>query len=403
MTATQAPTPGPLDWTAHDGSDVPIFNTYVDVVKRDGSEWANVHSGQWGQDWLWSDDDTTKADIVSWRPSRLAPTAPVEASGSEECSDLYRLDDPFNGSVTRLASWPEGLVLWHDGEIVWRSWGPKALRPQPSGETRNMVARIIRDERGENPSPLAKADAILALLALGGQQGGEATVPASEYHRRGVSIINLTEHAGAHLCRAEKAEAKIARLSGGQGVEAEAEDAWSRLLDADDRTSPPEYPEHCLITKGELAGFMGDAAFIARTTPARAEAQDEGAAGEIKPCPFCGAGAQACKNDHDDPVWSVECDECPASLTSDRFNRDTAIAAWNARAHPSPTPAADADRVRIAVEAITKAKDLDVSLLHDGYDSGAGGGNYVYADVVRTEELFPLLDQALAALKSEGK
>lgn len=63
-------------------------------------------------------------------------------------------------------------------------------------------------------------------------------------------------------------------------------------------------------------------------------------------------------------------------------------------------PAQDDDKLRRAAEAIKKAKDLDVSLLHDGYDSGAGGGNYVYADVVRTAELFPLLDQALAALKS---
>lgn len=69
----------------------------------------------------------------------------------------------------------------------------------------------------------------------------------------------------------------------------------------------------------------------------------------------------------------------------------------------TPSSAApSADKLRIAVEALEKAKDLDVSLLHDGYDGGAGGGNYVYADVVRTDELFPLLDQALADLKAEG-
>lgn len=115
----------------------------------------------------------------------LAPTAPVEASGSEECSDLYRFDDPFNGSVTRLASWPEGLVLWHGGEIVWRSWGPKALRPQPSGETRALLERateIANDvERGKRPKSDA-VDMVRTLrdllsarpLALGGQQGEEA-------------------------------------------------------------------------------------------------------------------------------------------------------------------------------------------------------------------------------------
>ena len=38
---------------------------------------------------------------------------------------------------------------------------------------------------------------------------------------------------------------------------AEVDEAWSELLEKDDRTSPEEYPEMCLITKEELAAFMG--------------------------------------------------------------------------------------------------------------------------------------------------
>lgn len=34
------------------------------------------------------------------------------------------------------------------------------------------------------------------------------------------------------------------------------EDAWNDLLDKDDRTSPAEYPDMCLITMQELAGYM---------------------------------------------------------------------------------------------------------------------------------------------------
>lgn len=28
-----------------------------------------------------------------------------------------------DGCVTRFSKWPEGLVLWHDGVIVWKQWG----------------------------------------------------------------------------------------------------------------------------------------------------------------------------------------------------------------------------------------------------------------------------------------
>ncbi len=33
-------------------------------------------------------------------------------------------------------------------------------------------------------------------------------------------------------------------------------EAWQDLLDKDDRTSPDDYPEMCLITRDELANYM---------------------------------------------------------------------------------------------------------------------------------------------------
>jgi hypothetical protein len=36
---------------------------------------------------------------------------------------------------------------------------------------------------------------------------------------------------------------------------------WQQLLDKDDRTSPEEYPGHCLITRNELASAMFEAWF----------------------------------------------------------------------------------------------------------------------------------------------
>lgn len=38
-----------------------------------------------------------------------------------------------------------------------------------------------------------------------------------------------------------------------------ADEAWQDLLDKDDRTSPADYPEMCLISREELAGYMSAA------------------------------------------------------------------------------------------------------------------------------------------------
>lgn len=45
-------------------------------------------------------------------------------TGTAETTDIFFFTDPLSGAVTRLTKWPEGLVLWHCGEIVWRAWAP---------------------------------------------------------------------------------------------------------------------------------------------------------------------------------------------------------------------------------------------------------------------------------------
>lgn len=49
-------------------------------------------------------------------------------------------------------------------------------------------------------------------------------------------------------------------LPGDSVVEAAKHDAWDELVNVDDRTSPEEYPDMCLITREELFDFMGRAA-----------------------------------------------------------------------------------------------------------------------------------------------
>lgn len=45
-------------------------------------------------------------------------------------------------------------------------------------------------------------------------------------------------------------------------IEPYVNDAWQSLLDKDDRNSPADYPDMCLITKKELAEYIADAVAI---------------------------------------------------------------------------------------------------------------------------------------------
>lgn len=59
----------------------------------------------------------------------------------------------------------------------------------------------------------------------------------------------------AHGPRCECAECK-ATGCGSFSHTVSAEQAWQELLEKDDRTSPEQYPEMCLITVDELRDFM---------------------------------------------------------------------------------------------------------------------------------------------------
>lgn len=98
-------------------------------------------------------------EIVSWNQMAVgehwlyvseAPPAEQNAytppETLTEVSKLWELRDPFDGSVTRIESWPEGLVLWYDGQIAWRSWGPPAIRPEHAPPSVKIPVRVTLKE-----------------------------------------------------------------------------------------------------------------------------------------------------------------------------------------------------------------------------------------------------------------
>lgn len=74
--------------------------------------------------------------------------------------------------------------------------------------------------------------------------------------------------------------------------------------------------------------------------------------------------------------------------------RDQADGVGMHAAHPSP----DSDVIGRLVGAARRLMEAETHALHVGYDHGSGGGNYVYADAIRTDdEAFVELRQALAS------
>jgi hypothetical protein len=303
-----------------------------------------------------------RSSIIAFR---LAPTAPVEASGSELNPATADLVDRFAAELKlKLAKaeakygyaadwlktdWQDELneslaehlqkgdprdvaaycaFAWHHGWSTSDAAGhfAPALRPQPSGETRALLERIaaVRARKDFTPQHanaglLTVLDDCAAILAFGGQQ-----------------------------------------------------EDW-RCPDC---------------------GAQADEWFDCCKNPARAEAQDEGAAGEQTDNAF--KIASDLHAAYEQLIYGLPKYLEAENLTDEEnMIREAYITldvtahrlAAVSDAHPSPTPAADADRVRIAVEALERIR----------------GEAYAWTPSKAAHALGMIAHEAIAALKSEGK
>jgi len=303
---------------------------------NDHTAWESLTPGEQN---VWEKDASSRPHLYG-----LAPTAPVEASGSER--------DTVAKALGKRRGHPDPWPTdYHDADDVLAAL--QDLRPQPSGETREAVARLAwtyacssdeLDPQYDNgwsraldlyaneprytdsakefvDRTWAFADAIFALLsarplASGGPQGGGLESVSPEGLRARANMVRDVLNDGGSCARhLELAAAEIERLS---------------------------------------------------TTPARAEAQDEGAAGEPR------LDVLASMRDHyqfalSGPWPGVKTPHYAVAglfkMAGDEIERLRS-------AHPSPTPAADDDRVRIACEkeaiagALGNVLPLDIDWQH---------------------------------------
>lgn len=192
-------------WMPWSGGENPVPGQMVEVRYRDGGISAEPFASD-GEFWQHSFDnrEARATDIIAFR---LAPTAPVEASGSEReaagCAEPQVGCAVYERIEKLLKTNPQGWernYLCHLVESVEELGGYDGPRLDRRDD-RQAVADFLK-LRDENVGPgeaddaerLESADAILALLsarplALGGQPGAER-LPTVDDGRGGRRPIN---------------------------------------------------------------------------------------------------------------------------------------------------------------------------------------------------------------------
>ena len=322
-------------WMPWSGGENPVGEARVEVKFRDGS--SDIQSGY---EWNW---DSEYAPIIAFR---LAPTAPVEASGSEPMTER------------EIQQWIEACN--HEpARQVLRDY--LALRPQPSGETREdrlsaaLIAMVEHFERVD-AAPEDKAAIQAACEVWAGVKRDKAlsTTPArAEAQDEDTPCTDCGDSGVTHQterrCSCQEAEAqdegalsvldRLLNYSGARGS-FDAMKHGDAVKDAEELLRSVKSPSHTdlMVTPESIDAYM-------KVNPM--EAQDEGAAGEK------GLEVDYDPTKHDGFYVHRE-------GTSICWMKDGAFSIWVPYdpTHPSPTPAADADRVRIAVEALERIERI---------------------------------------------
>ncbi|MDX2334575.1 hypothetical protein [Brevundimonas vesicularis] len=278
------------------------------------------------------------------------PAAPVEASGPER----EREHGPMCWGKTSVSD-----------EMMYCYCGSPDARPQPSGETREAVLKGVGKVNGDGWKDTTTEGEIVFVW------NAEKPTPyaAGQYPRIGNEGWSAsTSQYDFTPATAKDVPTILAHLS-----------ARPLALGGQHSTATDFPPD-------DVLACMDD------TTPARAEAQDEGAAGEQTDNAF--KIASDLHAAYEQLIYGLPKYLDAENLTDEENMIREAYITLDVTAHrlaavsdthPSPTPAADADRVRIAVEALeVKINAPLTGPTHGAWDRGRISG----------------LKEALAALKS---
>lgn len=335
--------PDESGWMPWSGGEPTITDPTVDIEVRLRNGELHVDRSP-AFDWTY-DPEPHPFDIIAFR---LAPTAPVEASGSEREEDaleaLNWIENVFPGQGDTN---DQGVTVrgWHRLDQACATIRAALSRPQPSGETREAVLKGVGKVNGDGwKDTTTKGETVFVWNAE-----KPAPYAPGQYPRVGNEGWSAsTSQYDFTPATADDVPAILALLSarplasGGQHSSGEAAgcaesevgravyERIEKLIDA--KPGTPEGDELSFLaflveSVEEVGGYDGPSA----STPARAEALDEGVAGElVKELRLAACGLFTLENETGDYGYFDNIADRVEAL---------------ARAHPSPTPAADADRV----------------------------------------------------------
>lgn len=416
-------------WMPWSGGENPIGKyDVVEIKRRDGTR---VIDAAHKFDWLHSPRRSDPSDIIAFR---LAPTAPFEASGQRIIDGLKQAASgdyetravkvEASGSereAVTLAECPPGLFLWN-GTLGFKSeYG--AMEPADLGKTWTVGNRVDaycadsgeyfwggtsnHDDRAKvmvtpiEAYSIAPKDGInwkAEWEAVNAARIAEAALrpqPSGETREQAMSVARIegwlkrNPRGGSEPIHPDDLRALLSARPlalGGQHSGGEVAFLLDRLADFENDINERDWHGHVAPAVARVKSALS-------TTPARAEAQDEGAAGER---------LLAFADDVAAMSVAIAVSNYTGALADD-------IRSVLARTHPSPPPAADADRVR-AWDAF--AANINWELSHGYPDGEEEDGCWMVhsANGGRNDREWTLigrgetpLDAALAALKSEGK
>lgn len=305
-------------WMKFEGGNNPVPGCMV--------EW-DCH-GMVGTPRLSDELDWPKSSIIAFR---LAPTAPVEASGSEREGIMAVIDR------NKCEPWTVDRAGQMADEIL-------NLRPQPSGETRDAVARIVEalegsKDRGDSSVILSQSD-LRALLsarpdpvASGGQhssgEGEEAWLEAeaqlSEISAAIGSVRFMDPPDGGSVTLAEQVRRMRLALEEAEGATTALSVWYGSMPESNGKTNWPAI----LGRKGdpEFDSIMDGFCFARSEYPERV------------------------RYEADEVRWIIgELTEKPCVLDYDEKAHSGYVA---------PVPAQDDDKLRIAIEALAKWEEFN--------------------------------------------
>ncbi len=318
------------------------------------------------------------ASLIQWNiavatdPSVGGYTAPSSLAGGEDSAFKVATDlhAAYEALIYGLPKYLEAENLTDEENMIREAWITLDVTAH------RLVALATREEApaGDRETLRVMLDNLVIAQSLSKELRQRATDEARSY----LSALRVQPQASAN-------------------DQLTADEAWSDLLDKDDRTSPEDQPGMCLITAGELADYMARA----RPQPVALPLEDAPRDGTMLRLRVRYEAA------NQDEAWTpLEDSEESWTIGFNNFDNTGddrwqfvgwdwsqdhlleatggAVIGWLPfHTHPAP------DALRDVIEALEGAKQISARL--DGHDAG------MMADEIEA------IDQALAALQAEQK